>query len=61
VSACVICGHDEAAHQGDGEMVHGFVDLDDQCPFTGRRCDRPCGDVCLRASDAYYAIPDGPR
>lgn len=25
--------------------------LDDQCPMTDRRCDRPCGGACLRGQE----------
>jgi hypothetical protein len=46
--ACVICGYPPADHEGDGRMVHDFVQADDQCPITSRRCDRPCGTECIR-------------
>ncbi len=43
------------------------VVLDDQCPITGRLCDRPCGGACLRGQEdppgtwALYGftVPDG--
>jgi hypothetical protein len=50
--ACVICGSSPAEHEGDGEMVHDFVELDDQCPIISRRCDRPCGSSCIRGQAA---------
>lgn len=46
--ACVICGWNLAAHQGRGEMLHDFVQMDDQCPVTSRRCDQPCDAECNR-------------
>jgi hypothetical protein len=55
--ACLICGYPPADHEGDGRMVHDFVQLDDQCPITSRRCDRPCGAECIRG---MFACADAP-
>ncbi len=45
---CVVCGHAPADHEGGGQMLHEFVQLDDQCPVTDRRCDQACRTQCIR-------------
>lgn len=39
----------EAALHADAERpLDGRIAADEQCPITGRRCDRPCGTACIR-------------
>jgi hypothetical protein len=57
--ACVICGYPPVDHEGDGQMVHDFVQLDDECPITNRRCDRPCGTECIRGMFTDRTALDG--
>lgn len=32
--------------------------MDDQCPITFRRCDRPCGTECIRGMFTPHARPE---
>lgn len=53
----------EAGDPHDTHPDPHHVVMDDQCPMTGRACDRPCGGACLRGQEPQPAedgCPDDP-